>query len=446
MDATPAGKLAVALLLVLVNGWFVLAEFAFVRVRQTRLAELAEGGSRAARRAHGIAQRLDEYLSAVQLGITLASLALGWIGEAAFASLFGPLFERLPFSAAITHGLSITFAFIAITFLHVVLGEQVPKIMAIHRAEAFSLACAAPLHAFYVLTWPIIKVLKNSSNGLMRLVGFRPDAQAEAHSEEELRLVVAASHRHGILDDATRDLLDNVFEYSDRVAREVMTPRRDVVLLDVTKPVDESVRAALDSEYTRFPLYDPDTDRVLGFLHVRDLTTIALGKRKVESLREIARQPVVVPENVPIDRVRRQLQSKRTHFGVVVDEFGDFTGVITLENVLEELVGEIQDELDREPPKIVKRPDGSVEADGSLLLSLAEKKLGLALTVSEEIDGIDTLGGYVFTLLGRAPVVGDAVDLAEHRLEVLVVEDLRIRRVRIVRLHGGTATDPPVTS
>lgn len=430
MDPSQILKLGLAAFFVFLNGWFVLAEFALVKVRPTRLKELADEGNRRAALALRITQRLDPYLSAIQLGITLASLALGWLGEPAIARLIEPALAAAPGAAAFSHGIAITAAFLLITFLHVVLGEMAPKTIAIQSSEKFALAVAGPLHAFYVLTYPLIVVLQGTSNRLVKRMGFKSASEADqAHTEEELRMIVAASHEHGVLDESTRDLLDNVFAYQDRIVREVMTPRRDVVVLDLRDSVEASCDIALQNEYTRYPLVDSDTDRVLGFVHIKDLMAIATGRRRVTTLMDIARQPVFVPETVAIDRVRRQLQAKKTHFGIVVDEFGDFTGIVTLEDLLEEIVGEIQDELDVEQPKILRRPDGTVEVDGGLLLETAVKKLGLHLT--EEAEAVDTLGGYVFTLLGRAPEPGDAVDVNGHRIEVLQVDELRIRRVRV---------------
>ena len=422
--------LGLALLLVLVNGWFVLAEFSLVKVRPTRLRSLAAEGSARARKALHISDHLDRYLSAIQLGITLASLALGWLGEPALARLLGPVFRGLPGAAAIAHGVAITIAFLLITFLHVVLGEMAPKTMAIQRADGFALSVAWPLHLFFVLTYPIIRLLEASSNLIVRLVGFKAASEAsEAHTQDELRMIVATSARQGVLEAGVRELLENVFEYHGRVAREVMTPRRDVVCLDANATVEDSLAFALEKEYTRYPLIDPPSERVLGFVHLRDLTAILAGVRRITSLADIARQPVFAPETAPVDKVRQELQRRRTHFGVVVDEFGQFTGIVTLEDLLEELVGDIQDELDAEPPAMLRRPDGSVELDGRFLLDSAVKKLGLEVTDASKV--VDTVGGYVFTLLGRSPVAGDAVTVGRHRFEVLEVDQLRIRRLRI---------------
>lgn len=428
-----------ALFFVLLNGWFVLAEFALVKVRTTRLRELAQEGKAGAALALRITGKLDDYLSAIQLGITLASLALGWIGEPAIARLIVPLFPELPGGEVISHGIAVGVAFGSITFLHVVVGEQVPKMMGILRAERFALWVAVPLHAFFVVTWPLIVVLRGAANSFCRLLGFEPSGEGgDPYTEEELRMIVAASHAQGVLKEATRYLLDNVLDYTARIVREVMTPRRDVFTLDVRAPVADSIALALDREFSRYLLFDPAKDQVLGFVHVKDLVSIATGRKQVASLEEVARPPVFVPEFVPIDRVRRQLQARKTHLGVVVDELGDFVGIVTLEDLLEELVGEIQDETDVEQPKILRQTDGSVEVDGGLLLESAVKKLGLE--APEKVEGIDTVGGYVFALLGRAPQVGDVVAVGRHRLEVLQVDRLRIRRLRMIPISHEPAT------
>lgn len=444
MTSEQAVKLLLTLFFVLLNGWFVLAEFALVKVRTTRLRELTQEGQGSAALALRITGQLDRYLSAIQLGITLASLALGWLGEPTLASLLEPWTTQLgallgasPGAAnAITHAVSFGISFGVITFLHVVIGEQVPKIVAINRAERFSLWVARPLHLFYVVTYPLIRLLEWSAAIFVRLLGIEgPSDGGDRYTEEELRMIVAASHHSGVLDESTRYLLDNVLDYTQRIAREVMTHRRDVQTLDVRAPVTESIQKALDREFSRYLLTDPQRDQVLGFVHVKDLVQIVLGRKQVKSLKEVARPVLFVPEFIPADRVRRQLQARRTHMAVVVDERGDVVGIVTLEDLLEELVGEIQDEQDTEQPKLVRNQDGSFEVDGGLLLDAAVKKLGLE--VGDRAADVDTLGGFVFGLLGRAPHVGDKVEVGRHRLEVLQTDRLRIRRLRMVPLDAS---------
>ena len=436
MDVSRFLDLGLALVLVALNGWFVLAEFALVKVRPTRLRSLVEGGSVRAKMALRINEHLDRYLSAIQLGITLASLALGWLGEPALAHLIEPLVRGLPGASAISHGVAVSIAFFLITFLHVVLGEMAPKTMAIQRADGFALTVAWPLHLFFLLTYPVIRLLEGTSNLIVRVVGFQPASEAsQAHTEDELRMIVATSAREGVLDAGFRQLLENAFDYHGRVAHEVMTPRQDAVCLDTSMSSEQAVTFALEHEFTRYPLIDRPNDRVVGFIHLRDLTAILAGERRIDSLVDIARQPVFVPEAAPIDKVRQELQGRRTHFGVVVDEYGQFTGIVTLEDLLEEIVGEIQDELDAERPTIIRNPDGSFDVDGRLLLETAARRLGLEVASGDE--PVDTLGGYVFSRLGRAPAPGDAVRVGHHRLEVLRVDAMMIRRVRVT----GTGQD-----
>ncbi|MCC6997358.1 MAG: HlyC/CorC family transporter [Deltaproteobacteria bacterium] len=417
---------------VALNGFFVLCEFALVKSRATRLQEMAENGSVKARKVLDILHHLDSYISATQIGITLASLALGWVGEPAFARLLKPAVSWTGAgSVYVQHVIATVLAFASITFLHTVVGEIVPKAIGIQKAESVAMSCASALALFHAIFRPLVYVLNGAANLFVRLLGFKPGTEGdESHSEEELRMIVASSHRHGVLDASTRDLLDNVLDYTERVAREVMTPRRDVVTLDASKSLAENLDKALTGEYTRYPLVDPtQMERVLGFVHLKDLFAVEHGRRKANGIRELARNPVYVPETLPIDRLRRQLQGRHTHFAVVVDEFGEWTGIVTLEDLLEELVGEIQDELDTEEPKYVRRADGTVDVDGSVLLEHAMKKL--ALEPPDEDPGVTTLGGYVFSILGRQPAVKDHVVLSGRRVEILDVEGLRVRRVRV---------------
>ena len=426
-------RLALAAVLVLGNAGFVAAKLALRRARVARLKELAAAGSSAAELALRFTQRLDDTLTCARLGTALTTLGLGLIGAPALAQLLAPAVRHLPGLARHAHGVALGLGFLLLVSVQVVIAEIVPRALAVQHAERIAVLAARPLRLFALVTAPLGYLLTRSGAGLTRLLGLRPRAEAEAaRSREELRAIVTSSAKKGAIDEATRDLLDNVMAFGRRVAREIMTPRRDVVVIDVKMPVAEAIALAIEKEYTRYPLCDLDSDRVLGFLHIKDLPAVALGRRKISSLLEIARTPLIVPEKLRIDRLRRQFQAGRTHFGIVVDDLGDFTGIVTLEDLLEEIVGDIQDELDRDLPALVTYPDGSAEMDGGLLLEKATRKLGLRLT--EIVEGVDTIGGYVVTLLARAPVAGDHVIVGDHRLEVLQVDEMRIRRLRAVPL------------
>ncbi len=431
-------RLGVAGLLVLANGFFVASEFAIVKIRSTRLQELADEGSGRAKTALKVVRRLDAYLSANQLGITLASLGLGWIGEPALAHLIERPLTAIAgnLAAATSHVLASGLAFAAITFLHTVVGELAPKSLAIAKAEQTALWTAAPLHLFFRLSYPIIVTLNGLANLLLRAFGLPPaTGQRDAvHSEEELRLIFEASAQGGGLSESTRDLLTNVVDYTGRVAREVMTPRARVEVLDARKGWDENIRAAIAGEWTRYPLVEGERGKIIGFVHTKDLFKAAMDPGASRDLRSYARQPLIVPEQMPLDKLRRRIQSTRTQMALVVDEFGSFVGVVTLEDCLEEIVGEIQDETDQEAPLIVRDDaSGTTEVDGSLLLDEVHEEVGLEIP-EEERDGVDTIGGYVFARLGRPPLIGDVVEAGRYRLVVTGVDGLRVARLRITEM------------
>lgn len=432
MEPSVLWSLLASLALVLANAFFVASEFAIVKVRPTRLQTLVKAGDRRAATALRISHAMDAYLSANQLGVTLSSLALGWLGEPAFASLLRPLFAGLPFSVAITHTVATVFAFLAITFLHTVAGELAPKSLAIQRAETTALVCARPLHWFYILFYPFIRVLNGGARLLLRLVGMRPVSEhADAHSAEELRLVVAASHVHGILDESIATLIEHALDFRKRSVRTVMTPRPELLALDVNTKIEDAVRLTVESGYSRFPVVSQaqGRDRLIGFLHSKDLYAHVTGVRPIQTLRQIVREPILVPETMSLDRLRRLMQRRRVHVAFVLDEYANFVGMASLEDLLEELVGPIEDEQD-EPAQqdVVRRPDGSVEVEGAMALSDAERIF--TFLDAEPIAGIDTLGGYVFALLEHPPKPGDVVRIGRgHEAEVLAVEHFRVRRL-----------------
>jgi CBS domain containing-hemolysin-like protein len=411
--------------LVLLNGFFVAAEFALVKVRPTQIETEAAAGGRRARIARAMLKHLDAYLSATQLGITLSSLALGWIGEPAFAGIVQPLVQPLAGdNPPLVHSISITLSFLTITILHIVLGEQAPKTIAIRRAEGTSLLIAWPLLIFYKITYPAIWLLNRAANSLLKLIGVAPAGEGElAHDEGELRLLLS-SHRAGRLPSQKRELLDNVFELSHRVARQIMLPRQDVVYLSTTQTLAENLRLARRSGHTRFPLCDGDLDHVVGLIHIKDLFH---RDRLPENLREIARDIALVPETLELDRLLKRMRTERFHLAAVLDEYGGVSGIVTLENVLEEIVGTIQDEFDVEKPELLERGEGVYQVSGGMLVEDLESALGLELSPRDE----DTIGGVVLSELGRNPQVGDRVMLGPAAIEVLEVQLNRVRTVRV---------------
>jgi len=424
----PWTGLGLGILLVALNGFFVAAEFALVKVRPTQI-EAENGGGHRARLARHMLRRLDSYLSACQLGITLASLALGWVGEPAFSWIVEPLVRRLPFgSPELVHTVSLVFAFTVITSLHIVIGEQAPKAFAIRRPQPVALWIAWPLHIFYRFTYPLIWLLNRASIELLRLVGLRPAAGdgehgEGAHSEEELRLLLSTS-RDSHLPELKRDLLDNVFELSHRVARQIMVPRADVIYLSTTKALEENLRTARSTGHTRFPLCDGDLDKVIGLVHIKDLFR---STAPFSALKERAREISFVPESLTLDRLLKRMRSERVHLAAVLDEYGGVSGIVTLENVIEEIVGPIQDEFDLEKPELVRRGENLYQVSGAMLVADLEDELGLDFSDRDE----DTIGGVALSELGQRPRVGDRVSVGPLQLDVLEVERNRIKTLRV---------------
>jgi CBS domain containing-hemolysin-like protein len=425
-ELTPAWGMALGLLLVALNGFFVAAEFALVKVRPTQLEPLIGEGSRRARMARHMLRHLDAYLSATQLGITLASLALGWVGEPAFAWIVRPVVSLAAGdNPDLVHTVSLTISFLVITVLHIVLGEQAPKSLAIRRAEGTALLISFPLYAFYKLTYPAIWLLSHSANRLLKLFGVAPAVEGElAHDEEELRRILASSSESQ-LPTQKRELLDNVFELSHRMARQIMLPRQDVVYLSTQRPLAENLRLARRSGHTRFPLCEGDLDHVIGLIHIKD---IFHRERPLTSLTEVAREIAFVPETLELDRLLKRMRTERFHLAAVIDEYGGVSGIVTLEDVIEEIVGSIQDEFDVEKPELVEKGDGVYQVSGGMLVEDLEEALGVELSERDE----DTIGGVVLSELGRNPAVGDRIELGLVTIEVLEVQLNRVATVRII--------------
>lgn len=421
-----------ALFLVFLNGFFVAAEFSLVKVRKTRLAELAENGSKRAAVALEVTSRLDAYLSACQLGITLASLGLGWLGEPAIARLVEPLFARFAgWSAVLTHTISSVLAFLVISFLHIVLGELVPKSLAIQRADGTALGTAGWLKLFYQVFYPAIWALNSLAGIVLKITGIDPANEADlAHSEEELRMLVDASQRHGYLDKMEGTLLDAVFEFSDRVAGEVMVPRQDMVCLYIQDPLEEALKVVREYGHTRYPLCDDEKDNVIGLIHVRDLLGVK-EKQEIKNIAQLKREVLIIPETVPISHLVQKMRSERTHMALVADEFGGTAGIITIEDIIEELIGEIYDEFDIENFDIKKTGESEYEINGRLLLEDVSELLGTEI----DEEGVTTIGGFIFAKLGRKPKKGDVVQYADFKFEVIEVTGSRILKVKVCTVN-----------
>lgn len=424
LHVSPGWGLFFAIVLVFLNGFFVAAEFALVKVRPTQIAPLAEEGGKRALLAQEMGRHLDAYLSGTQLGITLTSLALGWIGEPAFAGIIRPLVAFFaPGNENLVHSVALVVSFLTITILHIVLGELLPKSIAIRKPEDTSLWVAYPLYWFYKLSYPAIWLLNHAANALLRMIAIPPAHEHEtSHDEEELRLLLASTHASH-LSTQKREILDNVFELSHRVARQIMVPRGDVVYLSTHRPLAENLKLARRSGHTRFPLCHGDLDHVIGMVHVKDLFQ---HERPLPSLEKVAREIVFVPETLELDRLLKRMRHERFHFAAVIDEYGGTSGIVTMENVIEEIVGQIQDEFDFEADEL-QGGGGIWVASGSLRIDELEGVLGVEMSDRDE----DTLGGVVLSELGRGARVGDRVQLGPVTIDVLEVELNRIQKVRL---------------
>jgi CBS domain containing-hemolysin-like protein len=426
--APPTDALAgtfIALGLVLLNGFFVAAEFALVKVRPTQIEPHEARGDPRAKAARYLVTHVDRFLSATQLGITLASLGLGWVGEPAFAYLIRPLVLRLPgMTEQLLHSISLAFAFATITTLHIVIGEIAPKSLAIRKAERVAMWLAIPLVVFYRVTYPMVWLLDRSANLLLRLFGIQPLSEGHAvHSEAELRLLLSSSDT-AKLSKQKRELLDNVFELSHRVARQVMVPRADVVFLSLQEAIEENLERARHSGYTRFPLCKDQLDNIIGIVHIKDLFRTG---QPPASLEEIKREVHFIPETLTLDRLLRRMRQDKAHMAAVVDEYGGVSGIVTLENVIEEIVGQIQDEFDREKPELIQREDRVYEVDGSMLVVDLENALDVEFSDRDE----DTVAGIVLSELGRPPKPGDRVEVGPLQLEVMQVKHRRIKSLLV---------------
>jgi CBS domain containing-hemolysin-like protein len=431
--------------LILINGFFVTAEFALVKVRVTQIDELAEKGNWAARLTRKALNRLDFYLSASQIGITVASLALGRVMEgwvepmvlAAFRSL------GLRVQPVAIFGVSIAIVPVAaltlVTFLHMALGEQAPKSLAIRAPRLLALLTAPPLVIVSYVFSPAIWLLTKASYLTLWLLGLGKTSTVElAHSEEELRHIVAESMAGGHLSHNERVMIENVLNLEEKTARRVMVPRPDIVYLSLTRPLEENLRLARQAGHTRFPLCEDDLSTVIGMIHVKDIFRAGAYQNGRVDLRQHARKVPFLPVTLRLDQLLLEFQRNRVHLAMLLDEYGSVAGMVTLENVLEELVGPIQDEFDRETPPITALGEGVFEVDASCPIDVLAEAVGIEIPPTEG----ETAGGLVLEHLGRLAKTGDSVVVSGHRLTVLRADPTRIRRIRIEPLEPQPAEAP----
>lgn len=446
-------RLLAVFALVLLNGFFVATEFALVRSRKSRIDRLAATGSGRARMVQQALNQIGTLIAATQLGVTMASLALGYIGEPAIAALIRPLFDLvLPQEGALitSHLVALILSFAIATTLHITFGELVPKNIALHRAEATALWLVVPMNLFIRVFRPVIWLLQSLGNLINRAIGLQPaPAHSAVHSVEELEMLVHSTREAGLLEEQQEQMVAGVFDFGERQASQVMTPRTELEAVPVTIGLGELARRAARGRHTRLPVYEGDLDHILGAVHAKDVLRLLEPDRPRPErfdVRAIMRLVPFVPESIPLDELMAELRRQKAHLAIVVDEFGGTSGMVTLEDLLEEIVGNVIDEFDvpREPVELL--PDGSASLDG--LLPIEDVNERFALGIEEPF--YDTLGGYVFGQLGRVAVIGDAVPLADgRRLVVEELDGLRVSRVRLVPQPSGgprEAVGDPVTA
>src|SRR3989449_11427945 len=425
------GKLLTIAALVLLNGFFVVAEFALVKIRDSQIKTLVDEGARRAVLVKQIKDNLNAYLSACQVGITAASLGLGWLGEPFLARMLQPFFALAGIeSLAVIKSISFALAFSAITFLHIVLGEQAPKILAIRKAMPAALFVSAPLRWFYAIFKPAISFLNAASNWVLsHILRVEPIAEGElAHSEEELRLIVRESEKSAEVSPLGKELLINALDLRDRVVRDIMTPRGEVVYLDLEDSFETNVKKAIESRHTRFPLCRENLDNTIGLIHIKEL--VPMMRDPHPDLMRIKRELIPVPEMMSLEKLLNLFLSKHAHFAIVVDEYGGTVGMVTLEDVLEELIGHIQDEFDTDEEEFKKISANEFTVDGTLGLYELNDLAKLELESSD----VSTIGGYVTHLLGHLPKQGEQVKIDNYCVTVTQADSRRIRQLHFKKL------------
>ncbi len=432
MNDDVVGLVILAFLLVL-NGFFVAAEFALVSVRRTRVEELVAQHRPGAQALQRATHSVERFIAATQLGITLASLGLGWVGEPALAHLIDPLVQIVPVPPAWTdftaHGVGAVVAFITITFLHVVLGELTPKSISLQRAERVALAVAQPMSWITTVFKPGIWVLNQAGNLVLRMLGLEPAAGHEmVHSVEEIKLVMAASADQGVLGDTEYDMVDSIFDLRETMVRQLMIPRTEITALPIEATLREAIELQKDDSHEKIPVYEQDVDHIVGILYLRDVLEALAQGQLDRAVKGLTREAIFLPETAKINAALKTFRDKRQHVAIVLDEYGGTAGLLTLEDIMEHIAGELPDQFDTdERPNIVKRSDGRWEINGLTLIEDVNKELNLLL----KDDNYDTIAGFVMGKLERVPQKGDTVSVDGVLFEVEQVDGMRIDRLAV---------------
>ncbi len=419
--------------LLFVNGFFVSAEFALVKVRKTRLEQLCNDGDSNAKTALRLVNDVNKMLAAAQLGVTFASIALGWVAESTIVQLVSPIIGYLPHGQITVHAIAVPISFLLVTYFHVLLGEQLPKCLALKHTEDLALVIASPMSMFITLFKPLVWILQVSGDGLLKLLHADKE-DALVHSTEELDMLVDASYNEGVLNETEAEMLHNMFKFSDLMAKQVMIPRTDMICVPEDISYEDINKLALENGYTRYPVYEKENiDKIIGFLHVKDLYAIAMTKEEY-SVPKLLRPILLVPETMTLDNL--MLEFKKTHIqmAVVVDEYGGTAGLITLEDVLEEIIGEVQDEFDEEEEEvnIHELGDNKYIANAMMRTDELAEYFEMDTNIFEE-DDVETIGGLVVKLLGRIAEINDSVSFKGLTFTVKEVDGARITQLEIVK-------------
>jgi CBS domain containing-hemolysin-like protein len=425
-------QILLAFFLVFLNGFFVAAEFAIVKVRESQIELKARKGSKLAKLAKKITQNLDTYLSATQLGITLASLGLGWIGEPVVAVIINKimLFFNFSMSPETVHSISLPIAFVTITIMHIVFGELAPKSLAIQRSEKVALITSGPLMTFYYIFSPFIWLLNSFANLILRIAGFSPVKEMDQlHSSDEIRYILEESKKSGLIEVAEHDLINNIFEFSDKDVKQVMVPRGKVVAIETGMNFDEIVQMFINKGYTRLPVYDKRIDNIVGVIYSKDLLPVLIGLKKGNP-EDFMRKAYFVQEEELLNNVLNKLLANRIHIAMVLDSFGGLAGMVTLEDILEEIVGEIQDEYDEEKPLVEKINENEFRVAATTVINDVNEYLPVPMP---ESDDYETVAGLITSAVGRIPRKNEIIEIDDYIIKILNRSDRIIETVKLVK-------------
>ncbi|AGF57358.1 CBS domain containing-hemolysin-like protein [Clostridium saccharoperbutylacetonicum] len=420
----------IVIFLVFMNGFFVATEFAMVKVRKSRVETLALDGNKNAKYTLKIVKDLNSYLSACQLGITLASLGLGWVGEPAFADMLRPLINLFNLPEITLHSIAVVLGFSIITALHIVLGELVPKSLAIISAEKIALYTALPLIGFYKITYPIMWSFNHSTNLVLKIFGIsQVDEHEAAHTDEEIKLLVEDSYKHGLIDQTELTFVDNIFDFSEKTVREIMIPRTDMACVFIEDSFEEIIKYVLEEQLTRYPICKDSKDNVIGFIHIKDLFKLKIEGN--ENIEGIIREIKFVPESLSISELFTAFKEEKAQMAIIIDEFGGTSGLVTTEDILEEIVGEIQDEFDDDGEEdIIQTENGSYVVDGKVILS----DINELLETDIQDENIDTIGGWIYFQLGSYPKVKQKFTYENYEFIILKCDRKRISKILIKKI------------